>query len=51
MSYVFAWLSVVAGMSAYRLIGRSKASTSEHLAGAYFSALALLLHWLLGRVQ
>lgn len=45
MSYLFAWCSIVGGIVIYRLINPDTATTiNEHIAGAYFSAIALFAH-------
>jgi len=45
MSYLLAWGFIVAGMVIYRLFNPDTATTiNEHIAGAYFSAIALGAH-------
>jgi hypothetical protein len=45
MNRTATWLWLVAGIVSYRLIFGSTAPVMEHVAGIYFSGVALLMHW------
>jgi hypothetical protein len=45
MGYLLAWVFLVVGMVAYRMLNPdTDTSVHEHIAGAYFSAIALAGH-------
>jgi hypothetical protein len=48
MSRFLAWAAIVIGMVLYRVaVPTTAIPVGEHIAGAYFSGSALLLHWLI----
>jgi hypothetical protein len=50
MSHIGAWSLLALSIAVYRMFGTAIPLT-EHVAGLYFAALALLMHWLISLIS